>query len=112
MYRVHLIQDTACWLVLVNTAINLELSDHLVNRDPTSRISLLECYLQKNSCRNILAPSIYLICMFNICLVTISLVVWWSELLNTNHEVLVSIPRSSVEISPCRVRSPQRSWSG
>jgi hypothetical protein len=35
-----------------------------------------------------------------------SLVVWWSELLTTNHEVRGSIPGSAVRSFPCRRRSP------
>ena len=35
-----------------------------------------------------------------------SLVVWWSELLTTNHEVPVSIPGSTMGIFPCRGRIP------
>jgi hypothetical protein len=31
-----------------------------------------------------------------------SLVTWWSELLTTNHEDLVSIPGSAAGIFPCR----------
>ena len=33
-----------------------------------------------------------------------SLVVWWSELLTTNHEVPGSIPGSTMDIFPCRGR--------
>ena len=35
-----------------------------------------------------------------------SLVVWWSELLTTNHEVPGSIPSSTMGILPCRGRIP------
>ena len=35
-----------------------------------------------------------------------SLVVWWSELLTTNHEVPGSIPGSTIGIFPCRGRIP------
>ena len=35
-----------------------------------------------------------------------SLVVWWSELLNTNLEVPGSIPGSTMEIFPCSGRIP------
>ena len=35
-----------------------------------------------------------------------SLVVWWSELLTTNHEVPGSIPGSTMGIFPCRGRIP------
>ena len=35
-----------------------------------------------------------------------SLVVWWSELLTTNHEVPGSIPGSTTGIFPCRGRIP------
>ena len=35
-----------------------------------------------------------------------SLVVWWSELLTTNHEVPGSIPGSTMGIFPCRERIP------
>jgi hypothetical protein len=48
----------------------------------------------------------------HICYNMASLVVWWSGLLTTNHEVPVSIPGSAVVIFPCRGRSPQRPWSG
>ena len=34
------------------------------------------------------------------------LVVWWSELLTTNHEVPGSIPGSIMGIFPCRGRIP------
>ena len=35
-----------------------------------------------------------------------SLVVWWSELLTTSHEVPVSIPGSTMGIFPCKGRIP------
>ena len=37
---------------------------------------------------------------------TTSLVVWWSELLTTNHEVPGSIPGSTIGIFPCGRRIP------
>ena len=43
-----------------------------------------------------------------LCVITVgtSLVVWWSELLTTNHEVPGWIPGSTIGIFPCRGRIP------
>ena len=41
----------------------------------------------------------------HVCTAT-SLVVWWSELLTTKHEVPGSIPGSTMGIFPCRGRIP------
>ena len=41
-----------------------------------------------------------------------SLVVWWSELLTTYHEVPGSIPGSTMGIFPCRGRIPVVTMSG
>ena len=45
-----------------------------------------------------------IICMFK-CHLT-SLVVWWSELLTTNHEVPATIPGSTMGFFRCRGRIP------